>query len=359
MQTDPHERGSSMQQSPTNDTASAGAVYVQTNAAPNEVIAFRRAADGSLDRIGSVATGGEGDGTPHLQSQGSVVLTGDGQILLVTNAASEDVSVFSVAADGSIELRERVHTGVTPRSVAEREGLVVVLNTGEPGLASFRLNTEGIARVEGGDQSLDASHADPAQVAFSPDGSMVVITERATDSIVTYEVTADGTFGSSSEIASEGPTPYGFAFTSGGTLVVTEAFGAEKGAAAASSYAIEDGSLVARSSSVGNGRSEICWAVITPDDRFAFTTNFADGAVSRFAIAAEGSLSLEDATAGISVDGMLGLRDEDITSDGRFLYAIDADGGRIYGWSVEAEGALEPVGSWEGVPKTVAGLAAS
>ena len=347
-----------MQQSPTNGTAS-GAVYVQTNAAPNEVIAFRRDADGSLDRIESMATGGDGDGSPHLQSQGSVTLTGDGQYLLVTNAASDDVSVFSVAADGSIELRERVHTGGTPRSVAERDGLVVVLNTGEPGLASFRLNAEGIVRVEGGDQRLDASHTDPAQVAFSPDGSMVVITERATDSIVTYEVTPDGTFGASSAVASEGPTPYGFAFTSGGTLIVTEAFGAEKGAAAASSYAIEDGSLVARTSSVGNGRSEICWAVVTPDDRFAFTTNFADGAVSRFAIASDGSLSLEDATAGISVDGMPGLRDEALSSDGRFLYTIDADGGRIYGWAVEAEGALELVGSWDGLPATVAGLAAS
>src|SRR5829696_4855204 len=193
MQTDPHERGSSMQQEPTNDTASAAAVYVQTNAAPNEVIAFRRADDGSLDRIGSVATGGEGDGTPHLQSQGSVTLTGDGQYLLVTNAASDDLSVFSVAADGSIELCERVHTGSTPRSVTERDGLVVVLNTGEPDLASFRLNSEGIVRVESGDQRLDASHADPAQVAFSPDGTMVAITERATDSIVTCEVTADGT----------------------------------------------------------------------------------------------------------------------------------------------------------------------
>jgi 6-phosphogluconolactonase len=233
-----------MQQSPTNGTAS-GAVYVQTNAAPNEVIAFRRADDGSLDRIESMATGGDGDGSPHLQSQGSVTLTGDGQYLLVTNAASDDVSVFSVAADGSIELRERVHTGATPRSVAERDSLVVVLNTREPGLASFRLNAEGIVRVEGGDQRLDASHTDPAQVAFSPDGSMVVITERATDSIVTYEVAPDGTFGASSAVASEGPTPYGFAFTSGGTLIVTEAFGAEKGAAAASSYAIEDGSLVA------------------------------------------------------------------------------------------------------------------
>jgi 6-phosphogluconolactonase len=347
-----------MQQSPMNDTASAGAVYVQTNAAPNEVIAFRRADDGALDRIGSVATGGDGNGSPHLQSQGSVTLTGDGRHLLVTNAASDDLSVFSVAADGSIELRERAHTGSTPRSVAERDGLVVVLNTGEPGLVSFRLNAEGIERVEGGDQALHTSDADPAQVAFSPDGSMVVITQRGTDSIVTYELTAEGTFGASSEIASEGPTPYGFAFTSGGTLIVTEAFGAEKGAAAASSYAIKDGSLVVRTSSVGNGRSEICWAVITPDDRFAFTTNFADGAVSRYAIASDGSLSLEDATAGISVDGMPGLRDEDITSDGRFLYAIDADGGRIYGWSVDAEGSLEPVGSWDELPATVAGLAA-
>jgi 6-phosphogluconolactonase len=358
MQSVPHGRESSMQQEPTKDTASTGAVYVQTNAAPNEVIVFRRADDGSLDRIGSVATGGDGDGSPHLQSQGSVTLTGDERHLLVTNAASDDLSVFSVAADGSIELRERVHTGSTPRSVAERDGLVVVLNTGEPGLVSFRLNAEGIERVEGGEQGLDTSDADPAQIAFSPDGSMVVITQRGTDSIVTYQVTSDGSFGASSEIASEGPTPYGFAFTSGGTLVVTEAFGAERGAAAASSYALEDGSLVVRTSSVGNGRSEICWAVITPDDRFAFTTNFADGAVSRYAIASDGSLSLEDATAGISVDGMPGLRDEDITSDGRFLYAIDADGGRIYGWSVDAEGSLEPVGSWDELPATVAGLAA-
>ena len=79
-----------------------------------------------------MATGGDGDGTAHLQSQGSVTLTGDGQSLLVTNAASDDLSVYSVAADGSIELRERVHTGATPRSVAERDGLVVSLRSSLP-----------------------------------------------------------------------------------------------------------------------------------------------------------------------------------------------------------------------------------
>jgi 6-phosphogluconolactonase (cycloisomerase 2 family) len=232
---------------------------------------------------------------------------------------------------------------------------VVVLNTGGPSLASLRVRADGIARVS--DQAL-ASDADPAQVGFSPDGSMVVVTQRGTDSIVTYQVAADGTFGTSSTVASQGPTPYGFGFASGGTLVVTEAFRGQKGAAAASSYAIVDGSLEPRSGSVRNGRSEICWAVVTPDGKFAFTTNFADGAVSRYAIGADGSLSVDDATAGIAVDGMTGLRDEDLSDDGRFLYVIDADGGRIYGWSVGAAGALETVGSWEGLPATVAGLAA-
>jgi 6-phosphogluconolactonase (cycloisomerase 2 family) len=343
-----------MNETPTSGASSA--VYVQTNTTPNEVIAFRRSDDGSLDRIGSVATGGKGSDSPHLQSQGSVVLTGDGQHLLVTNAGSDDLSVFSVADDGSLELLNRVETGSAPRSVAERDGLVVVLNTGDPSLVAFRLSADGIARVPG-EQAL-ASDADPAQVGFSPDGSLVVVTQRGTDSIVTYQVGSDGTFGASETVASQGPTPYGFGFASSGTLVVTEAFRAAKGAAAASSYALRNGSLEPRSGSVGNGRSEICWAVVTPDGKFAFTTNFADGAVSRYGIAADGSLSLEDATAGIAVDGMTGLRDEDLSSDGQFLYVMDADGGRIYGWSVEADGALEPVGSWDGLPATVAGLAA-
>jgi 6-phosphogluconolactonase len=346
-----------MQQASKGDAT--GAVYVQTNASPNEVIAFRRAADGSLERIGAVATGGDGDGMPHLTSQGSVVRTRDGRRLLVTNAASDDLSVFAIAGDGSIELRHRVPTGTAPKGVAEHDGLIVVLHTGKPGVAAFRIDDAGITPVVGADEALAASDADPAQVAFTPDGSMLVITERGTDSIVSYPVMSDGTLGAPRAIASSGPTPYGFAITSDGTLVVTEAFRAERGAAAASSYAVVDGSIVPRTASVGNGRSEICWAVITPDDRFAFTTNFADGAVSRYAIGADGSLALEDAAAGLAVDGMSGLRDEDLSSDGRFLYAIDADGGRIYGWGVGADGALDALGSWGGVPATVAGLAAS
>ena len=143
-----------------------------------------------------------------------------------------------------------------------------------------------------------------------------------------------------------------------GTLVVTEAFGAQVGKAAASSYRLGQ-DVEPRSRSVGNGRSEICWAVITPDGRRVYTTNFADGAVSRWAIRAGGELELEDATAGLTVDGRKGLRDEDLSRDGRFLYAIDADAREIHGWRVEDAGTLTPLGAWNGLPATAAGMAAS
>ena len=66
-----------------------------------------------------------------------------------------------------------------------------------------------------------------------------------------------------------------------------------------------------------------------------------------------------EAVAGLAVDGQTGLRDEALSGDGRFLYAIDADSRRVFGWSVGENGSLSAIGSWEGLPATVAGLAAS
>src|ERR1044072_5099186 len=115
------------------------------------------------------------------------------------------------------------------------------------------------------------------------------------------------------------------------------------------------------SRSVANGRSEICWAVVT-DDGYAVTTNYADGAAAgagaSWSISDDGSLTREAAVAGTAVEGQPGLRDEDLSRDGRFLYAIDADSRRLFGWSVN-RGRLSPIGSWDGIPATVAGLAAS
>ena len=332
-----------------------GAVFVQTNAAHNEVIAFARDTDGMLAHAGTFATGGAGNGEAHLPSQGSVTLTRDRRHLLVTNVASNDVSVFSL--DGAMPaLTKTIPAGAAPRSVAEHDGLVFVLATGDARINGFRLIDGDLVPIEGGSTAL--STPDGAQVGFTPDGRALIVTERGGDKLSSYAVGMDGSLGAPRTIDSQGATPYGFAISSDGTLVVTEAFRAEKGAAAASSYRVDGDTITPVTASVGNGRSEICWAVISNDGRYAFTTNFADGAVSRYAIAADGSLTLEDAVAGLTTDGQPGLRDEDLSDDGAFLYAIDADQGRIVGWSVGADGHLSMLGAWEGVPTTVAGLAA-
>ena len=80
--------------------------------------------------------------------------------------------------------------------------------------------------------------------------------------------------------------------------------------------------------------------------------------MSRFAIGSDGSITLENAAAGAVGDPRPGLRDEDVTDDGRFLFAIDADGGAVLGWRIGTDGSLSRAGSWEGLPNTIAGLAA-
>jgi 6-phosphogluconolactonase len=331
-------------------------VFTQSNEAEgNRIFGFWRADDGRLTGPVVVATGGRGDGVPHLTSQGSIVLTADGR-LLVANAGSDDVSVISVGSDPEA-FAVVPSGGSAPKSIAEHDELVYVLNTGDRSLAGFMLGADGLEPLAESRRQLGDT-ADPAQVGFTPDGSALIVTDRGANAILVYPVAADGRLGAPQTTASAGPTPYGFTFAAGETLVVTEAFGAAKGKAAASSYRLNGRGAEVVTESVGNGRSEICWAVPSNDGRYVFTTNFADGAVSRYAVTEAGELVLEDAVAGVAVDGEPGLRDEDLTSDGRFLYAVDADNGRIFGWRVD-DGALAPLGSWEGLPATVAGLAAS
>ncbi|HET7554035.1 MAG TPA: beta-propeller fold lactonase family protein [Gaiellaceae bacterium] len=331
-------------------------IYVQTNDAErNEVVAFDRAADGSLSALGRFETGGRGSGKPHLASQSSVVLSGDR--LLVTNAGSGELSLFSVQPDG-LRLEARIASGgSSPTSVAVAGDLAYVLNNGTPSIFGFSLVGGALEPIAGSDRPL-AADADPAQVAFGPDGRILVVTERGTNSISTFTIDDDGLAEGPQTIPSAGATPYGFGFA-GGSVIVTEAFGGEVGAAAASSYSLDGGRLSPVSASVADTRSEVCWAAVSKDGRFVYVTNFGDGTISSYAIGADGSLELLEAVAASTNLGAKGVRDEAITGDGRFLYALDADARRVYGWSVGADGSLAPVADADGLPETVAGLAAS
>jgi 6-phosphogluconolactonase len=333
-----------------------GFVYVQTNGADhNEVVVFARSEGGELERLDSYVTGGRGSGEPHLPSQSSLVLEGDR--LFVTNAGSDDLSVFTAAGE-ELLLLDRVKSGGTvPRSVAVNGKLVYVLNTGvEPNVAGFLLQDDGLVAVEG---SARTAGMDPAQVAFSPDGRTLLVTDRA-DKIHAFPVEADGQLQERVTHQSSGATPYGFDVREDGVLIVTEAAGAQRGKASASSYKLgEPAQLAPVTGPVGSTRSEVCWAAISKNGRTVFVTNFGDGTISTYALDEDGSIELRSAVAATTVDGQPGIRDEALTSDGEYLYALHADTGRVFAWKVGADGDLAPVGSANGLPLTAAGLAAS
>ena len=217
----------------------------------------------------------------------------------------------------------------------------------------------GLTSLEGSTQALSADDADPAQISFSPDGRTLVVTERGTNSISAFTVDERGFAEGPATIPSSGATPYGFDFVDG-AMVVTEAFGGELGKAAASSYSLADpGRLAPVSASVPDTRSEVCWAAATRDGRFVYVTNFGDGTISSYAVGEGGSLELIEPVAASTRLGAPGIRDAAISRDGRFLYAIDADAQRVFGWTLSEDGRLDQIGEFEGVPATVAGLAAS
>jgi 6-phosphogluconolactonase len=323
------------------------AVYLQTNdAEKNEIVAFRRADDGTLTTLGTYATGGRGTGKPHLASQSSVVAAGER--LLVVNAGSDDVSLFEIGDDGLALLDRVASGGAMPTSIAVRDSKAYVLNAGgDANATGFKIGET--LEPTGDTRALPG--ADPAQIGFTPDGSSLIVTDRASDSLLEFRVAG----GDAVRHTSSGATPYGFDFAPDGTLVVTEAFGGTVGAAAASSYGK---GITPVSKSVANTRSEVCWAAVTKDGRYVFVTNFGDGTISSYAIGGDGSLELVDAVAGSTTPGEKGVRDESLSADGRFLYALDADARKVFGFAVRDDGRLDPVGDVDGLPATAAGLAA-
>src|SRR6266576_4772643 len=242
-----------------------GAVYTLTNqVGGNAVAVFARGADGRLTAAGTVSTGGTGTGA-SLGSQSAVTLSEDGRWLFAVNAGSNDVSVFSVSPGGGLALASRTASGGTlPISLTVRGNVLYVLNAGGTGnITGFTVGEDGRLRaIAGSTRSLSGSAVGPAQVAFSPDGRSLIVTEKNTNLIDVYSVGRNGVASGPASVASAGATPFGFAFGPRGDVFVSEASGS------ASSYDLgRRGGLRVVSGVVLTHQGAPCWAVVTEDGR--------------------------------------------------------------------------------------------
>ncbi len=344
-------------------TASAGslqasAVYTSTNATGgNAVLVFARAADGTLSFADSYATGGVGTGS-GLGSQGAVTLSDDGQWLLVVNAGSNDLSVFAVRPDGLLLTDREPSGGTMPISVTIHGGLVYVRNAGGDGnISGLTLDARGdLTSLPGSTRPLSGSATGPAQVQFTPDGGVLVVTEKAANAIVTYTVGAGGAPGAPQTFASSGSVPFGFDIARQGRLVVSEV-----GTRSASSYAVGDtGDVTPITAAAPTHQVAACWVVISKNGKFAYVANAGSASITGFALAPAGNLAIlnDDGVTGATGSGSNPI-DMAISHSDRFLYALSASNGSISVFSIHADGSLTAIDGVSGAMlQRTAGLAA-
>jgi 6-phosphogluconolactonase len=347
-----------------------GAVYVLTNQVDNTVAVFNRDAHGELTPAGEFSTGGAGDPIPQgtdpatdpLASQGALILDQGNQFLFAVNAGSNQISVLRVGNTELTLVGVFDSGGVRPISLALHQDLLYVLNEGgTPNITGFTVAEDGtLTPLAGSTQPLIGdTAADPAQVGFSRDGNLLVVTEKAGNRLDTYTIDENGLPSAPIDNTSNGMTPFGFAFNNHDNLFVSEAFGGTPNLSAASSYnASEDGVLSVISGSVPNSQTASCWVVTTNNGKTAFVSNTGSSTISSYQVgASDGELTLINAVAADTGANSAPI-DMALNNSSHFLLVLLGGSQSVACYHVEHDGTLTLTDTEGGLPLGAQGIAA-
>jgi 6-phosphogluconolactonase len=330
-----------------------GHLYVNDNTAGvNTVAGFDRHPDGSLTPIAGspFVAGGAGTGQ-GIGSQGALQISSDGRYLLVADAGSGQISVLRIRHDGSLRQVEDSPVssgGSTPVTIAVHDDLVFVGNSGAiSDYTGFRLNEGGHLRHLDNSTFSLPSGTMPGDVLFDGDGSHLVGTRIGTgvgaatlpSEIDSFTVGDDGhlTAAPGSPFAAQGAGPFGSEFrpTNADQLFVSNAHdGAGKGSISA--YDVTANGILdpIAGSPFADKQTAPCWVEITHDGNFLFTVNTAVPSISRFSIAADGTLTLLGSTSFNSPAG-LGPEDARLGPKGDKLWVVDTGAGKVSAFAVD------------------------
>ncbi len=326
-----------------------GAVFVQTdNTAGNAVVAYQRAADGTLTLAGTYPTGGlggvlDGSAVDHLASQGSLVYDRQHGLLYAVNAGSDTVSVFAVSGD-RLALRQVVWSGGTfPVSVTVHGDYVYVLNAlGSGSVYGYRVSGGQLSPIPGSSRSLNLTPVTgpnqytntPGQVAFTPDGSALIVTTKANgNDIDVFSVGWGGQLSASPAVNSEpGAVPFAISYDRDGNVLIAEA-----GPDALATFTLSGGVLT-QLHIADTGQTATCW--VARAGRYFYVSNAGSASVSGYTVGAGGSL-----TALGNTTTAAGTVDATSAAHGHFLYVQTGGAGIVDEFAVSPGGSLTQIGS--------------
>lgn len=332
-------------------------LYTESNAAgTNEIIMYKIKHNGSLHHDKTIASGGAGTGM-GLGSQGALVLDKNHEWLYAVNAGSNSVSSFKVHNNGSLTLAHTENThGTTPVSVSVHNNLLYVLNRGSDNIHGFWIGAGGIlTHIDGSTKPLSSTAVDAPQISFTPNGDWIVVTEKATNIIGTFKVKNDGSVNDGIFTASVGQTPFGFDFSRGRFMIVSNAVGGAAGAGSTTSYIIQNnGKPVDINGAIPDFQAAPCWVALTKHGRFAFITNTASNTISSYYVDSWGALHLAHSVAAKSDMAPLDIV---VASNNFFVYELNGKSGTIGSYHRKPFGGLELIDNQSGIPLSATGLA--
>jgi 6-phosphogluconolactonase len=336
--------------------AVGGAVFVMTNAANNnQIVAYKRNSDGSLQEGRTFLTGGRGSGgvTDPLGSQGALTLNEKHNLLFAVNAGSGNISVFQVRGSNLTLLETVPCGGSEPVAVAQRGSLVYVVNAGGASdLVGFRLDPDGhLKQIAGSTTYLSTGTSEPGSLSFSPDGQSLLVTERLTNNVDVFHIQSNGKLGPIMVNPSAGPGAFAVSFAPNGTALVVETGPAGgTNASAISSYnVVANGTVTPISTSVPTQGAGTCWLAVTPNGQFVYTSNSASSTISGFVLGAGGALTPVSGTVvGTNPSGSVNLEIV-VTADGKYLYTLDSGTGTVGIFGINQDGTLTSLGDAGGL----------
>ncbi len=386
----------------------SGTIYIATNKTDvNSIVAFNQKADGTLEEIGEFLSGGAGtgnieifdngynpthplaDGVDPLISAYGVFKTTNNKHLLVVNSGDATVSSFAVNKDKSLTLKSTVAAGDKhPLSIASHAKLVYVASSGGASNPPFSGNITGYRIDDNGKLTPIANstvklNARPTCVAFTSDGSYLVVAELVTGLIKVYGVKANGmlTENPISTISSPHdskndrwmPIPVGFDIVKKGNkhvILVSEArFLNNQGAlreesnkvpqspkyswqtGSTSSYVVDsNGKITMVSGDVMTGANKEggqianCWVEVSKDGNTLWAANALSSSLTSYDINTNGVLTMKNEKAFKMNEETLFFSDNYVSKDGRYLNQLIGNKGSVMVFKIKAGGDLEEVG---------------